>query len=102
MAYNTNRLRRVEIFSFCSLHFLVTVICLQVLELSVFIIDEILNILLANPGQWLPVLREHVLFASLVQALDVCIKVREKKKSSTVFEKVNHHLSISQPLFCRR
>ena len=103
MAYNTNRLRRVEIFSFCSLHFLVTVICLQVLELSVFIIDEILNILLANPGQWLPVLREHVLFASLVQALDVCIKVREKKrkKSSTVFEKLNHHLSISQPLFCR-
>ena len=40
-----------------------------------FIIDEILNILLANPGQWLPVLREHTLFASLVQALDVCIKV---------------------------
>ena len=90
-------------FSFYSLHFLVTVICLQVLELSVFIIDEILNILLANPGQWLPVLREHVLFASLVQALDVCIKVREKKeKSSTVFEKLNHHLSISQPLYCRR
>jgi len=50
----------------------------RVLELSVFIIDEILNILLANPGQWLPVLREHVLFASLVQALDVCIKTREK------------------------
>lgn len=49
-----------------------------VLELSVFIIDEILNILLANPGQWLPVLREHTLFASLVQALDVCIKTREK------------------------
>lgn len=102
MSYNTNRLRRVEIFSLCSLHFLVTVICLQVLELSVFIIDEILNILLANPGQWLPVLREHVLFASLVQALDVCIKVREKKKGSTVFEKLNHHLRISQPLFCRR
>ena len=40
-----------------------------------FIIDEILNILLTNPGQWLPVLREHALFASLVQALDVCIKV---------------------------
>ncbi|XP_078374534.1 nucleoporin NUP188-like isoform X2 [Oculina patagonica] len=51
----------------------------RVLELSVFIIDEILNILLANPGQWLPVLREHTLFASLVQALDVCIKTREKK-----------------------
>jgi len=50
----------------------------RVLELSVFIIDEILNILLANPGQWLPVLREHALFASLVQALDVCIKTREK------------------------
>lgn len=48
---------------------------LQVLELSVFIIDEILNILLANPGQWLPVLREQTLFASLVQALDVCIRV---------------------------
>ena len=104
MAYDTNELRRVEIFSFCSLHFLVTltVICLQVLELSVFIIDEILNILLANPGQWLPVLREHVLFASLVQALDVCIKVREKTKGSTVFEKLNHHLRISQLLFCRR
>ncbi|RMX38057.1 hypothetical protein pdam_00003086 [Pocillopora damicornis] len=50
----------------------------RVLELSVFIIDEILNILLANPGQWLPVLREHALFASLVQALDVCIKTHEK------------------------
>lgn len=44
-----------------------------------FIIDEILNILLANPGQWLPVLREHALFASLVQALDVCIKVTLEK-----------------------
>ncbi|KAJ7394471.1 hypothetical protein OS493_000282 [Desmophyllum pertusum] len=50
----------------------------RVLELSVFIIDEILNILLANPGQWLPVLREHTLFASLVQALDVCIKTQDK------------------------
>ncbi|XP_022809524.1 nucleoporin NUP188 homolog isoform X2 [Stylophora pistillata] len=49
----------------------------RVLELSVFIIDEILNILLANPGQWLPVLREHALFASLVQALDMCIKMHE-------------------------
>ena len=45
-----------------------------------FIIDEILNILLANPGQWLPVLREHALFASLVQALDVCIKVLKSFK----------------------
>lgn len=50
----------------------------KVLELSVFIIDEILNILLSNPGQWLPVLREHTLFASLVQALDVCIRTQEK------------------------
>ncbi|EDO41831.1 predicted protein [Nematostella vectensis] len=50
----------------------------RVLELSVFIIDEILNILLSNPGQWLPVLREHALFASLVTALDICVKTREK------------------------
>ncbi|KAK3743945.1 hypothetical protein QZH41_020284 [Actinostola sp. cb2023] len=50
----------------------------KVLELSVFVIDEILNILLSNPGQWLPVLREHALFASLVQALDICVKTKEK------------------------
>lgn len=56
-------------------YIVITMLYLQVLELSVFIIDEILNILLANPGQWLPVLREHTLFASLVQALDVCIRV---------------------------
>lgn len=60
---------------FVESYIVITMLYLQVLELSVFIIDEILNILLANPGQWLPVLREHTLFASLVQALDVCIRV---------------------------
>ena len=70
------------------MYLLVTaVVCLQLLELSVFIIDEILNILLANPGQWFPVLREHTLFASLVQALDVCIKVRENEKKKKKKEK---------------
>lgn len=49
----------------------------RVLVMSVLIIDEILSILLANPGQWLPVLREHALFSSLIQALDICIRGRE-------------------------
>ena len=69
----------------------IAVVCLQLLELSVFIIDEILNILLANPGQWLPVLREHTLFASLVQALDVCIKVRENEKKKKKRKKRKNH-----------